>query len=171
MSNTTKVAMAAMAAGLALSLVQPAEAGNGLSKKQVQKIIRQEVAKALRAGPPGPPGMDGAEGPMFLFAHIFPDPSPSQEPQVDEANSSGITQDNLRFEEFQDPLQERTVSSYCFTGLPPVRGGQVTTGVGDTFVPGFLTVNPESESCGVRVFVNQSPGAIPGSDFFVLLYR
>lgn len=107
---------------------------------------------------------------MFLFAHVFADPGFPPGAVVDEANSSGITQANVRFEEFEDPLQDRRVASYCFTGLPPVRGGQVTTDVGDTFIPGFLRLEG-SDSCGVRVIVNHLPGVFPGSDFFVLLYR
>lgn len=132
MSNTTALISLTAAIGLTLASVPPAEAmGNGLSRKQVKQvrtIVRQEVSKVPRGAPgpagpagavgpagiPGPAGPPGMDGMPFLFATVFSDGT------VNQAASNGITNENLRREENPDVVR------YCFFGLPPVVGGQVT---------------------------------------------
>jgi hypothetical protein len=78
---------------------------NGLSEKQVRAIVKEAVAKTR-------PGKDG--GPI-LSAHIF------ASGRVDHTTPGGITQENVRRVDLGDGGVV-----YCFSGLPPVVGGQVT---------------------------------------------
>jgi hypothetical protein len=202
MSNTTTVAVASIAATLAA--VQPAAAANGVSEKRVRAIVKQEVAKIPRgprgpAGPrgtmgaPGPAGAQGAQGPagmdgfQFLFAHVDPEGSPSG-PVVDPNRSSGITRENVREEvevlegaQSPDPQGAPVITTtYCFIGLPPVIGGQVTMdGVGGfaAVVSPKLEINPADDGCPVRVSIHgfeqfpddhrEPPIA---ASFYILLY-
>ena len=126
---------AAMMVVLYIAVIQPAEAGlSAKEAKQVRRIVNQEVARVLGAtvpfgtpgpqGPQGPQGPGGPQGPIgpagdshgpgFLFATVFHDGF------VDEQASFRITSANVRVE------QGFNITRYCFSGLPPVSGGQVT---------------------------------------------
>ena len=138
--NALRATVAGAAMAMTLAAVQPAEAtNNGVSEKRVRAIVKQEVSKIQRvrgpagprgdAGPSGPsgpkrdPGPAGMDGFPSLFAHVKDDGA------VNTDRSVGITQKNV----FRDDIQViddrgRTLVSatYCFSGLPPVVGGQVT---------------------------------------------
>jgi hypothetical protein len=187
MNNTLRmVTMAAMATAVTVASV-PAQA-HGISKNQVRNIVREEVAKIPRvrgpkgndgpAGPigkPGPSGPVGATGPAgmdgmpFLFAHVSRD---------DTVQGVGITQENIFSIELEAEESEAGVThsiEYCFGGLPPVSGGQVTPdrafGSNGLFVASLL-VSPENSECPVGVEITIGVGepsnSTPG--FHLLLY-
>lgn len=162
MSNTTTALRATLAMAMTLAVGVPsAEAlgNNGLSSKQanqVRNIVKMEVAKIPR-------------GPLpMLFAFVFPGGT------VDPAHSNGITDENVVYRDYESPPNPEVIfASYCFIGLPPVRGGQVTGGVGDKFGPyGLLELRPSDETCPVRVILSDPPPdtiSLPAG-FHVLLY-
>jgi hypothetical protein len=150
MSKTTTAVAAAMAAALTVASFQPAAAtNNGLSEKQVRAIVKEAVAKTR-------PGKDGRP---ILSAHIFSTGRVGVE-------SSGITQENVRRVDVGDNLV-----LYCFSGLPPVVGGQVTldglqsSGAGLTPHIAFL----EAPDCKIEVSIVGPNGSL-AYDFYVLLY-
>jgi hypothetical protein len=125
---------------------------NGLSEKQVRAIVKEAVAKTR-------PGKDG--GPI-LSAHIF------ASGRVDHTTPGGITQENVRRVDLGDGGVV-----YCFSGLPPVVGGQVTLdglqslGVGLTPHIALLLENPD---CNPEVSIAGPNGQSQAFDFHVLLY-
>jgi hypothetical protein len=150
MSKTTTVVAAAMAAALTVASFQPAAAtSNGLSEKQVHAIVKKAVAKTR-------PGKDGRP---ILSAHIF------STGRVDDSTPGGITQENVR------RVDMAPGAVYCFSGLPPVVGGQVTldglqsSGVGLT---PHITILPDPD-CNPQVFI-VGPNGFEAFDFHVLLY-
>jgi hypothetical protein len=189
LTTGSAVLMAALAAGHA----EPVSA-KGLTRQQVQNLIRQEISKIPRvrgpgsvgpagpagtAGPAGPAGMDGFP---FLFAHIN-----AIQGTVDGSRSLGITQENLVVEkrllegaESPDPEGNPVVvKTFCFTGLPPIMGGQATMDGSGGYA---AVVSPKLEldtpdGCPVRVSIHGSeqfpddhrepPIAEP---FYILLY-
>jgi hypothetical protein len=193
MRNITTIATtAAMAMGLTVASVPPAEAlgNNGLSPKQanqVRTIVKQEVRKIPRGpkgpvgpkgpagprgpagstGPAGPPGMDGLPGEM-LFAFVSPIGT------VDPEFSNGITTENVRYEDWPSPVNpDRVFASYCFIDLPPVRGGMVSSGIGDGFFPIVtlnLTTHVHEPDCPVRVIKTQDRESFDAAGFNILLY-
>lgn len=191
MSNipkTMSVAMAAMATALTVASVPSAATNNGVSERRVRTIVKQEVAKIPRgpkgvAGPTGPkgtPGQNGAAGPVgpagmdgfpSLSAHVFADGT------IDEERPGGISQENVRLVETQVPDNKGRIlvsTTYCFIGLPPVQGGQVTidghAGPGGLASPSLDldTLDPE---CPIRLFINgRSQFAAQPAFFYILLY-
>ena len=201
MNNTLRmVTLAAMAASVTVASI-PAQAHGGVTKKQVINIVKKEVAKIPKVrgprghigpmGSPGAPGPHGAagqagmDGMPFLFAHIHVDEN--AETSVDPSRSVGITQENFRVDTevlegaaSPDPEGDSVlVTTYCFIGLPPVMGGQVTmdgdAGYAAVVSPKLRLNDPDG--CPVRISIHgfeqfpddhQEP-PIPGS-FYVLLY-
>lgn len=155
MSKTTTVVATAMAAALTVASFQPAAAtNNGLSEKQVRAIVKEAVAKTR-------PGKDGRP---ILSAHIFASGRVGVE-------SSGITQENVR----RVDLAGGGVV-YCFSGLPPVVGGQVTLdglqSIGVGLTPHIALL--EAPDCKTEVSI-AGPAGPNGAfshafDFHVLLY-
>ncbi|MCA1604480.1 MAG: hypothetical protein LC775_03140 [Acidobacteria bacterium] len=142
-----------------------------LSKKTVRKIANQEIAKRTPAligatGPRGPQGPTGAAGPagpaaVQRYVHVFADGT------VDASRSVGVTQANLVLDSPVVPVPFST----CFTGLPLVKGGQVSV---DFFeVPSNETAQfGVSSTAGCESFVvvfNADGNAIRGG-FFLSLY-
>jgi hypothetical protein len=118
---------------------------NGLSEKQVRAIVKKEVAKIR-------PGKDGVP---ILSAHIF------GTGRVDDTTPGGITQENVR--RMDNPV------AYCFSGLPPVVGGQVTL---DGVVSAPAGVTPYismTTDCNPEVLI-AGPNGFQAADFYVLLY-
>jgi len=132
-------------------------------------------------GPQGPPGPQGPIGPSgrdadgFLFARVFPDGT------VDPSYSLGITDENISSRLTTHPADlDLIFTSYCFSGLPPISGGQVaiSPGVGDSYTGGFVDVpgvndaDAEGETvCQARVIVIQDQvNAGDPVNFHVLLY-
>lgn len=185
MSNTTAVAMAT-AITLAV-FAAPAEAGNGLSKKQVRSLVKQEVARILRvqgqAGPQGPAGPGGPQGPAgptgpagmggmpFFFATIdlFGHLGTGHPSNV-------ITEANVRLvegpPEFPDD-DPHAFPFYCISGLPQLSGGQVTIVHSDNPGPFLAELNisasPEAE-CDAVVRTFDFTGRSALSSFYILLY-
>jgi hypothetical protein len=148
MSKTTTAVAAAMAAALTVASFQPAAAtNNGLSEKQARAIVKEAVAKTR-------PGKDGRP---FLSARI------SSTGGV--TSPGGITQENVRRVDLGDNLVV-----YCFSGLPPVIGGQVTLdglqrlGVGTPHIALL-----EAPDCKTEVSI-VGPNGSQEADFHVLLY-
>jgi hypothetical protein len=101
------------------------------------------------------------------FTHVFPDGT------IEEGSSVGITQENVvRVERVND--DESTTIFYCFVGLPPAHGGQVTinTAQGSTFsLTPFLDVTTEDpEACSQTVVIMDLDDETVESSFFLLLY-
>lgn len=185
MSSRSVFAVAAMATTLAA--VQPAAATNdGVSEKRARAIVKQEVAKIQRvrgpAGPRGPMGAPGPAGPNGDTGPAGMDGFPSLFArvvfgEVDASRSVGITQENVLTQETQVPDdQGGTVVSttYCFIGLPPIMGGQVTTdgneGSGAVVSP-KLQMNPFDQGCPIRVSLQGSNQfAAVADSFYILLY-
>lgn len=133
-----------------LASPSPADAHNGLSEKQIRRIIKREVAKVRRIpgpfgpaglpgapgpqGPPGAPGSGGLGGPPGIpgtpgtpgspgtpgTSASFLSATVGADGFVDESSSRGITNRNVRRE------QGGNVVRYCFHSLPAVSAGQVT---------------------------------------------
>lgn len=176
MRITTTVAVATLAATLAA--VQPAEAGKGLSSKQVRKIVKQEIAKVLTSaahgqggptgpqgpsgpsGPPGPPGMDG-QTVDIRFARI------DENGQV--LSSRGITQQNVVVSEILEPegLNE-SHQQYCLVGLPPPVTG-IVSGELDPSDHDTVDEHIYLTSDGACVVTNVSTEALQFAAFNVLL--
>lgn len=174
MSNTAMAAII-MAMVLILASVHAQAREGALSEKQVRALIKKEVAKIPRgpAGPRGPrgaPGPAGADGMPAIFAHVLSDGTV-------EEGTGGIAQENVRLEERQVPDDTGAIltsASYCFIGLPPVVGGQVTIdgheGPGGLISPS-LQLNSFDTECPIRVFFNnRSEFAAPAAFFYILLY-
>lgn len=183
-----------MAVSLAAASL-PAEATNkGLSEKQIRALIKQEVAKLPRvrgpkgdadpAGPPGPQGATGPTGPAgmdglpSLFAHV------NLAGHVDDGNplsASGITNENVRRVEKERELQDGRVVldiTYCFVGLPPAVGGQVTITDGGSrgLASPRLNIDTQDPECPIMVTIVDELGVDPdelvrtGANFYILLY-
>lgn len=178
MRKTTTVVAAAMAVALTAASLPSEATNNGLSEKQIRALIKKEVAKIPRGprGPAGPTGAMGPEGPAgmdgfpSLLARVVYG-------EVDASRSVGITQENVRIEESeaQDDQGMTVVSTtYCFIGLPPVMGGQVTTdgheGSGALVSP-KLQLNPFDPECPIRVWSQGRDQFVAVQDsFHILLY-
>jgi hypothetical protein len=134
------------------------------------------IGPAGPAGPAGPPGIDGAP---TLFAHVFSDGS------VEKGTPGGITQENVErvdtdVEEEVDtdgdgiPDTVQTVKEirYCFRGLPPLFGGNVTIDSAPIVVVHFpyLQVNTENPDCSPMVFVISEVSGYEAASFYILLY-
>jgi hypothetical protein len=130
------------------------------------------------AGPPGPPGAPGAAGAQLLFAHVFGDGT------IEEGTPGGIFQENVRLvsaEVVEDgdangngiPGETLTDIKYCFSGLPPVSGGNVTveTGAITPIVFPYLQITGDPECpIAVRVldgFASDTSGYV---NFYIVLY-
>lgn len=174
MSNTAIVAVV-MAMVLILAAVNAQATNNGLSEKQIRNLIKKEVAKIPRGprGPAGPAGPEGAQGPAgkdgvpILSAHVF------GTGRVDDSAPGGITQENVRRATEINLRDGRVAIVYCFSGLPPVVGGQVTLDGLLSFGAGltpYIAItedpdcNPEVTIAGTSQTGNEAAG------FFVLLY-
>lgn len=113
----------------------------------------------------------GVDGFPSLSAHVNADGT------IDQARLGGISQENVRLVETQVRDNKGRIlisTSYCFIGLPPVTGGQVTidghAGPGGLASPSLDldTLDPE---CPIRVFINgRSQFAAPAAFFYILLY-
>ncbi|MGH9961611.1 MAG: hypothetical protein ACREBC_31545, partial [Pyrinomonadaceae bacterium] len=136
-------------------------AAAALSKKIVRKIANQEITKrapSLR-GPTGPVGPVGPVGPagqaaVQIYARILANGT------VVPSRSVGITDDNVSL----------NGTDYCFTGLPPVNGAQVTidffqTSSNETAAFGQQSV-PGCEGL-VKIF---DAGSETVGGFFIILY-
>jgi hypothetical protein len=182
------VKTASIIVGLAIAAIAtatPAEARvTSKDKPVIRNIVRQELELAkdqLAPGLPGPPGEPGAPGPAgppgragatgvgestMRFAYILPDGT------VDTRFSSGITQDNVFFIQ-PDPASDSGQDFYyCITGIPNLRGGQVTAATnGREGKFPTLKLNPEIAGCEAQIiFYGQFTDAEEPEDFFVLLY-
>jgi hypothetical protein len=122
--------------------------------------------------------MDGAP---TLFAHVFSDGS------VEQGTPGGITQENVRRVDTDvqkevdtdgDGIPDTVItvreSRYCFSGLPPLFGGNVTVDAG-SITPirfPFLQVNTEDPDCSPMVFMldESSDSAFNPASFYILLY-
>jgi hypothetical protein len=120
--------------------------------------------------------MDGAP---TLFAHVFSDGS------VEQGTPGGITQENVQrvdtdvqkeVDSDSDGIPDTVITvteiSYCFSGLPPLFGGNVTIDAGAVtpISPPYLQVNTENPACSPEVIViNEFAGYQPAS-FYILLY-
>jgi hypothetical protein len=101
------------------------------------------------------------------FAHILPDGT------VEKGSAIGITQENVvRVDRVND--DQSTTVLYCFVGLPPAHGGQVTinTSLGTTFtLTPFLDVTTEDpEACSQTVVIKDLNDESVEASFFVLMY-
>jgi hypothetical protein len=128
------------------------------------------------AGPAGPPGMDGAP---TLFAHIFSDGS------VEKGTPGGITQENVQRVDtdvqkevdsdgdgIPDTVRTVRESRYCFSGLPPLFGGNVTIDAGAVtpiYFP-YLQVNTDNPDCSPVVIIADESNAYNTASFYILLY-
>jgi hypothetical protein len=120
--------------------------------------------------------MDGAP---VLHAHVFSDGS------VELGTPGGITQENV---ERIDTDVEREVdtdgdgipdtvttvreSRYCFRGLPPLFGGNVTIDAGAVtpiYFP-YLRVNADDPNCSPVVTIADEFHAFNTASFYILLY-
>lgn len=106
--------------GTALAFASSLAAAKPITKKVVRKIANQEITKRANAfrGPVGPVGVVGDIGPVGpagpaaiqVYARILEDGF------VVPSRSVGITHANIVM----------VGNDYCFTGLPPINGAQVT---------------------------------------------
>jgi hypothetical protein len=127
-------------------------------------------ARKAPSGPQGAKGPAGADGFPSLFARVVFG-------EVDASRSVGITQEHVRTEQREVPDDRGRIlvsTSYCFIGLPPVVGGQVTTdcheGSGALVSP-KLQMNPFDTECPVRVSLQgRNQFAAIADSFFILLY-
>lgn len=147
--------------GTALALASNLAGAAHITKKVVRKIANQEITKRapeLR-GPPGPVGPVGPVGPagpaaVQVYARIL------ENGKVVPSRSVGITQDNVIL----------NGTDYCFTGLPPINGAQVTidyfeTSSNETAAFGHQPV-PGCEGL-VKIF---NAGIETTGGFFIILY-
>ena len=167
-----KTTIVAMAAAITLAAVQPAAAtgSGGLNANQVRKIVKEEVKKIPRgprgpAGPPGPQGPAGMDGMPFLFANV------ASSGLVHEDVSNGITNENIRREEGGNIVR------YCFFGLPPVVGGQVTLLSGGFSAVRMIDLHVDPEGTGDCPILVQTSGVdadgnliAEAQSFYILLY-
>jgi hypothetical protein len=117
--------------------------------------------------PAAPTNAQIPTGLSVRFTHVFPDGT------IDKESSVGITQENVvRVERVND--DQSTTILYCFVGLPPAHGGQVTinTAQGSTFsLTPFLDVTTEDpEACSQTVVIMDLDDETVESSFFLLLY-
>lgn len=180
-NNIISMTLAAVTAALTIGAAPAAATGNVLSERQIRALIRQEVAKIPRiAGPRGPKGNTGprgATGPAgmdgipSLFAHVF------LTGIVDDRVQGGITQDNLR--RVETPVGDGTLDiKYCFSGLPPVVGGQVTIVDGGSrgLALPRLDLETQDPECPIMVTIVDELGVDPDrlvrtqAEFHILLY-
>jgi len=132
-----------------------------LTKKSIKKIANQTISKRAAAfkGPMGPVGDLGPIGPagpaaVQSYARILADG------MVVPSRSVGIVQANVSL----------TPDGYCFNGLPPINGAQVT-------VDYFETISSETAAFGVppdgscqglvKIFDNGTPTT---GGFLIILY-
>jgi hypothetical protein len=122
---------------------------------------------ATGGGPQGPAGRDGLPS---LFAHVLSDGTVER--------ASGIAQKNVKLEErevLDDTGATLISTSYCFIGLRPIEGGQVTVdghaGPGGVITPS-LDLDTLDPACPIRVFFNDDSTefASPATFFYILLY-
>ena len=186
-SRSISMTLAAMAAALTVGATTVEAANKGLSAKQVKAIVKAEVAKIRQVtGPRGPAGAQGVPGPagpagvtgpagvagvdglQFLFAHV------SRGGVVD-SPGGGITQANLDQIDVDAELEPvRTIYwDFCFTGLPPLVGGQVTLDgiLGGTGVASAsLNLGTGNPDCTPLVTVSMSVDSDSPPGFHLLLY-
>lgn len=168
MSNTAMAAII-MAMTLILASVHAQAREGALSEKQIRALIKKEVAK-IPSGPRGARGAPGKDGIPALFAHVRSDGTVA-------GGTGGISQQNVRLEEFSvlDDTGATLISTtYCFIGLPPVEGAQVTIdgheGPGGLISPS-VQMNSFDTACPIRVFFNdRNEFAAPAVFFYILLY-
>jgi hypothetical protein len=198
--STVAITLAAVLAGTYTEIAS----AHGLSRAQARNLIKSEIAKIPRVrgpkgprgpagprgpsgppgesvpGPPGPagpqgePGLDGAQ---ILFAHVFPDGT------IREGTPGGITQENVRRVDTQaevdddgDGVPDRvsTQTTYCFTDLPPIFGGQATISETPSFIlpdTAYLIVDTGDPACSPMVHVSGQNGIAVPAGFNVLLYQ
>ena len=103
------------------------------------------------------------DGVPILSAHVF------STGRVDTTTPGGITQENVRRVDRQ--FTQGVAVIYCFSGLPPVVGGQVTldglqlSGAGKT---AYLTL--EVQDCNPEVTIVGKNNIPEAADFHVLMY-
>ena len=176
------------ATGVALALASGSAMAE-LSKKTVRKIANQEITKRApelrgatgprgrrgRTGARGPLGQIGAQGPQGLagatgpagpaavqrYVHVFSDGT------VDAARSVGVTQANVVL----DSPVVAAPFSFCFTGLPLVKGGQVSVDYNDAPVNGTAQFGFANDvGCESFVVVFDNAGNAVSGGFFLSLY-
>jgi hypothetical protein len=170
------VKTASIIVGLAIAAIAtatPAEARvTSKDKPVIRNIVRQELELAkdqLAPGLPGPAGATGVEEYTIRFAYIRADGT------VDTRFSSGITQDNVFIVTPPPDPTSAQFYYYCITGIPDIRGGQVTdaTNQGERKFP-TLKINPEVPGCETQIIFygefTDGDDATLREDFFVLLY-
>ncbi len=145
-------------------LIAPGLADADLSRKEVTKIVKRELAKARPGlkGDPGPPGADAWQ----LYAHVTSDGA------VDLARSSPeITQENVARIAYGN--DDTAGVAYCLSGLPIVSGGQVTVdAVGrESIKPtAYLDLDIDDEACQYVVSFTNDQHREVDSNFYLLLY-
>jgi len=149
--------------GTALALASSLAAAKPITKKVVRKVANQEITKRANAfrGPVGPVGVVGDIGPVGpagpaaiqVYARILKDGT------VVPSRSVGVTQANIVM----------VGNDYCFTGLPPINGAQVTVDYFETSgneTAAFGQVGPGCE--GVVKIFDGATQVLGG--FLIILY-
>lgn len=174
--NTIRSGRAASIVLIGIFLLGFSAAEAAITRKQIRAIVRQELTKLLPAqvqgpagpagpqGPQGPPGME-AGAPQLRFAAI------TQSGELVPELSRGISQENVRLDEFQVPANpDISLTSFCITGLPQVNGGQATISPDQGFVEDvFLQLNRFDEACPVRIISSQEAGNSTAT-YLILVY-
>jgi hypothetical protein len=181
---------AAAALIVAASLL-PLSAGAELTRKQVRKIVQQEIARAVTdgragpqgpsgppgppgpagppGGPPGPQGPPGQRGPAGLsprFALVYDDGT------IPVEWSSGIAQDNMQVIDTGQDETSGPFRYYCFFGLnPEVKTAQATAESSESVDGAFgIRISVGPPTCQVVVQVLDRRGLPKPGRFYVLMY-